>query len=234
VPDIQVDDVNYGTATPWPAPPDGTGPSLARFIGSNYGNDPTNWRASSASGGTPGAANDSSPLSVTGQFIESAAHQLVFQFSKNLSLSVSDLQLTNLTGLPISPSDIALTYDANSNVATFTFPNLPSGRLPTGRYRAVIAGYTFDFIHLPGDANGDGKVDIIDFQTIETHYGLTNASWSQGDFNGDSVVDSADLRILLMNQNTVLPIPAKPPQAAPKPVLKPVFSTQRVSKTLIK
>src|SRR5256885_7937012 len=56
-----------------------------------------------------------------------------------------------------------------------------SDLLPTGRYRAVLAGYTLDFIHLPGDANGDGKVDIIDFQTIETHYGLTNASWSRSE-----------------------------------------------------
>lgn len=235
MPDIQVDDVNYGTATPWPAPPNGTGPSLARFVESNYGNDPTNWRASTTNGGTAGAANDSSPLSVTGQFIESAAHQLVFQFSKNVSLSVNDLQLTNLTtGQPISASDISLDYDANSNVATFTFPNFPGGRLPTGRYTAVLDGYTLNFIHLPGDANGDGKVDFIDFQTIETHYGLINASWSQGDFNGDSVVDRADLSILLSNQNTSLPIPAKPPQAAPQPAVKPVFSTQRVSKTLVK
>src|SRR5439155_2086623 len=50
--------VRYGTSAPWPAEPDGTGPSLARLVKSNYGNEPLNWAAASANGGTPGQPND--------------------------------------------------------------------------------------------------------------------------------------------------------------------------------
>ncbi|HEV8292887.1 MAG TPA: lamin tail domain-containing protein, partial [Tepidisphaeraceae bacterium] len=40
VPYISVDRVRYGTSAPWPAEPDGTGPSLARLVKSDYGNEP--------------------------------------------------------------------------------------------------------------------------------------------------------------------------------------------------
>jgi len=59
VPYITVDRVNYGDKWPWPTEPDGTGPSLSRWVSTNYGNDAFNWLASGAGThkGTPGAAN---------------------------------------------------------------------------------------------------------------------------------------------------------------------------------
>lgn len=248
VPQILVDDVDYGTATPWPASSDGTGPALARFVEGNYGNDVANWRASTATGGTPSGVNDSSPVTATGQFLELAANQLTFQFSKNVqaSLATSDLQLTNLTtGQPVAPASISLSYNATSNIAKFTFPGLANGRLATGRYRAVLLAsgidasgvhldgngdgtpndnYTFDFIHLPGDLNGDGKVDFIDFQKFETNYGKTGATWADGDFNYDGTVNDPDLKILMAALNTSLPaapVPSYPVPANDTPVVTP-------------
>ena len=51
---ITIDEVDYDDAAPWPSAPDGGGPSLERIANTAYGNDPANWRASTASGGTPG------------------------------------------------------------------------------------------------------------------------------------------------------------------------------------
>jgi hypothetical protein len=48
----------------------------------------------------------------------------------------------------------------------------------------------------PGDANGDGMVDVGDLGILAANYGGTNKSWAQGDFNGDKLVDVGDLGIL--------------------------------------
>ncbi len=34
----------------------------------------------------------------------------------------------------------------------------------------------------PGDANGDGRVDVNDLTIVLTNYGQTGMLWSQGDF----------------------------------------------------
>jgi hypothetical protein len=49
---------------------------------------------------------------------------------------------------------------------------------------------------IPGDANGDGAVDVGDLGILAANYGGTGKTWSQGDFNGDTLVDVGDLGIL--------------------------------------
>lgn len=52
----------------------------------------------------------------------------------------------------------------------------------------------------PGDANLDGKVNFLDFQTLETNFDKPNRDgWQFADFNGDGVVNRADLAILIQN-----------------------------------
>jgi len=51
----------------------------------------------------------------------------------------------------------------------------------------------------PGDANGDGKVDINDLTIVLANYNQTGTTWSQGDFNGDGKVDINDLTVVLTN-----------------------------------
>ena len=46
-----------GVDTPWPAAPDGTGPTLALLAPALDNTDPANWAASRQAGGTPGAEN---------------------------------------------------------------------------------------------------------------------------------------------------------------------------------
>jgi hypothetical protein len=52
---VRVDRVNYDDASPWPASPDGNGPSLTKLHESEYGNDFVNWIASSPTPGTGGS-----------------------------------------------------------------------------------------------------------------------------------------------------------------------------------
>ncbi len=65
---------------------------------------------------------------------------------------------------------------------------------------------------LPGDANLDGTVDVLDLSILATGYGGTN-TWKGGDFNADQDVDVLDLSILATNYGqsssaTAVPEPA--------------------------
>jgi alpha-tubulin suppressor-like RCC1 family protein len=80
---------------------------------------------------------------------------------------------------------------------------------PTGyRYTAIDADSTS--IHAvallspvqtltPGDANGDGVVDIFDLNVLLTNFDKTGFTWSQGDFDGNGAVDILDLNKVLTN-----------------------------------
>ena len=53
----------------------------------------------------------------------------------------------------------------------------------------------------PGDANGDGRVDINDLTIVLSNFGPHNewTCWATGDFTGDGQVDVNDLTIVLAN-----------------------------------
>jgi len=52
-----IDQVAYDDAAPWPLTPDGGGPSLSLLSPGDDNSVATNWAASAADGGTPGAVN---------------------------------------------------------------------------------------------------------------------------------------------------------------------------------
>ena len=66
----------------------------------------------------------------------------------------------------------------------------------------------------PGDANGDGRVDINDLTIVLANFGQTGMAWSQGDFTGDGTVDIDDLTIVLSNfgYGVTAPSPASVPE----------------------
>jgi hypothetical protein len=64
---------------------------------------------------------------------------------------------------------------------------------------AVNTGFRIARVPVPGDANGDGAVDIADLSILLTDFDKTGMTWSQGDFDGSGTVDIADLGKLLTN-----------------------------------
>ncbi|MCC6682938.1 MAG: PEP-CTERM sorting domain-containing protein [Phycisphaeraceae bacterium] len=48
----------------------------------------------------------------------------------------------------------------------------------------------------PGDANGDGMVNLADLQILGDNWQSTTATWAEADFTGDSTVNLADLQII--------------------------------------
>lgn len=53
-------------------------------------------------------------------------------------------------------------------------------------------------VYLPGDANGDNKVDDSDLNLLLTGWGI-GTDWQEGDFNADDIVNDSDLNFLLSN-----------------------------------
>ncbi|HXT41885.1 MAG TPA: lamin tail domain-containing protein [Candidatus Angelobacter sp.] len=55
VPYVLVEEINYSALSPWPAGAAGTGNSLQRKVGTDFGDDPANWIAASPTAGAPNA-----------------------------------------------------------------------------------------------------------------------------------------------------------------------------------
>ena len=70
---------------------------------------------------------------------------------------------------------------------------------------------------IPGDANGDGRVDINDLTVVLAHYGQTGMAWTQGEFTGDGTVDINDLTIVLAHYGQSTASAAGAPSAVPEP-----------------
>jgi hypothetical protein len=144
---------------------------------------------------------------------DDAPHELSFTFRGDVSgsLSTADLTLMNLTtNTPVPAASIGLDYNTSTNVATFTFPGFTGGILPDARYRATLlapgitdaagnpmpANVVSDFFYLTADANHDGTVELLDFNALSEHFGLSSQTFSTGDFNYDGVVNLSDFNLL--------------------------------------
>jgi probable HAF family extracellular repeat protein len=71
-------------------------------------------------------------------------------------------------------------------------------------YGTNAAGAIHAFLLQPGsfflgDANGDGKVDILDLSTVLTNFDKTGMLWKDGDFDGNGSVGINDLSNILTN-----------------------------------
>jgi hypothetical protein len=52
---------------------------------------------------------------------------------------------------------------------------------------------------LPGDVDGNGKVDIFDFNMVVTNFGKTGIGLSGGDLDGNGKVDIFDFNTIVTN-----------------------------------
>ena len=112
VPQILVERVTYSDVLPWPVEADGSGASLQRIMGLNYGNDPVNWRAGLPTAGTPNTIPPTGTASLPGNGIV----RLTFTVQSGLTYQVEYKE--NLTdnewlplGDPIQADDDLLIVD---------------------------------------------------------------------------------------------------------------------------
>jgi photosystem II stability/assembly factor-like uncharacterized protein len=150
-----------------------------------------------------------------------APHRLSFRFNENVapSLLLADVTLQNLTTSQTVPgASMSLVYDARLDVATIVFPGFAQGVLPDGRYRLTLSGatitdaagnpmagdHTFGFTFLRGDADGDGTVNLDDFNVLAANFGQSPRDFTQGDFNYDGTVNLDDFNVLASRFGTVV------------------------------
>jgi hypothetical protein len=145
------------------------------------------------------------------------------------SLDAGDVTLTEAdTGQPVDLAGATVSWNPADRTATWT---LPAG-LEAGYYDVTIAsahvadaeGNALDgdgdgtaggdltwqlHVFLPGDATGDGAVDVGDLGVLAGNWNGP-ADWSGADFNGDGTVDVGDLGILAghWGQSLTPPAPA--------------------------
>jgi ELWxxDGT repeat protein len=179
------------------------------------------------------------------------AVQVTFSESVRDALTADDLVLLNrTTGQMLPTANLLMSYNPDTNIATFTFP---AGFLADGDYRIsfadgtvtdaaenpLAAGFSFDFFSYAGDANHDRTVDFGDLVALAQNYNSAGKTFPQGDFNFDGKVDFNDLVLLAQRYNTTLPDPPQPlvapirpmgaaiPSAKPKASSsKPIFATK--------
>ncbi len=72
----------------------------------------------------------------------------------------------------------------------------------------------FSFANLPGDADGDGRVDLEDFHILKMNFGAGAATLEDADFDASGLVDLADFRILKLNFGASLSAASPAPSAA--------------------
>lgn len=175
-----------------------------------------------------------------GEVQRSKVTTIEVQFSENVvaSLGGADLSLQNLTANnTIAAADVAISFDAATNTATWTFPDLTGDSLPDGNYLVTLlatgvrdaAGntldsdgngtsgddFTFDFFRYYGDLDADRDVDFYDLFWFQKTYlkGTDSPEFNPAlDYEGDGDVEFAELMPYEDHYFTVL---APPTEAGP-------------------
>jgi len=224
VPYINVDRLSYGVGGLWPTLPNQGGPSLIRKSPLAYGNDPNNWTSSAQIIGSPGVKN-LPPAASSNQFIYQTGPRkvsIVFSEDVSASLQVSDLTVHNLnTNQDLPAAGIALSWDASTYTATWSFNTLPDGYYHATLHASGVndsgnsqlaQDSSVDFSFLNGDADRDGSVGFSDLVAIAQHYGVNGGGMlATGDMDGDGNVGFSDLVTVAQNYGNTLAAPAAVP-----------------------
>jgi hypothetical protein len=116
-----------------------------------------------------------------------------------LSVGVNDqlqFQMESEFGNTINSGSIDVSQWAGQSITLFLGLN-NSDDIAGGSI--TVSNLNFEIAALPGDANGDGAVNMQDFDALASHYGQTGTSRDTGDFNGDGITNALDLNALATN-----------------------------------
>jgi probable HAF family extracellular repeat protein len=135
----------------------------------------------------------------------------VVGFSDSDAFVYSNGTMTDLNSLIIGPnpfSELQVAYGISSNGEYI----VGDGTTSTGNTHGFLLTAA-----IPGDAIGDGTVDINDLTIVLTHYGQTGQTWSDGEFTGSGTVDINDLTIVLAHYGDSVGAGAGSLSAVPEP-----------------
>ncbi|MEM6749289.1 MAG: dockerin type I domain-containing protein [Planctomycetota bacterium] len=136
------------------------------------------------------------------------------------------LQVQQFTGVSYGLAELQLAHtllQGRKQFAGMAFEQslLDSASEALAELRVEDAVFLFELLGLidpalPGDANADGVVDLLDFDVLAQNFGSSSGNGaSDGDFNADGVVDLLDFDVLA--QNFGASSPAALPGAVPEP-----------------
>jgi endonuclease/exonuclease/phosphatase family metal-dependent hydrolase len=90
-----------------------------------------------------------------------------------------------------------------TNVASSTGTGIPSSVLSAlttaSDHVPIVADYSFTSALTPGDATGDGTVNLSDLSIVLDNLGDATPLWSRGNFDGAATIDLTDLSDVLNN-----------------------------------
>ena len=122
-------------------------------------------------------------------------------FQGTKSIAVDDqTQIANVTITPLQPIDICtLEHDPVNGIEGEIGPLWPGSWTIQDSFGNALRFDVMALPLIPGDANGDGRVDAQDLNSVGINWQMDGKEWADGDFNGDSRVDASDLNILALN-----------------------------------
>ncbi len=104
---------------------------------------------------------------------------------------------TEQFGTSSSESGFGVAVDATGNAFLTGITTGDLGGANPGGFSAFLAKFSASSSEpLPGDANLDGVVDLLDLGIVGDNWKQTGVEWGDGDFNDDDVVDLLDLGIV--------------------------------------
>jgi hypothetical protein len=150
-----------------------------------------------------------------------APNKVQFTFDQGMlssSITASDLMLINQSGGTL-PTVQSVQWDSASKTATFilTPTQIPvanfTATLPVGSVSSAASitnplSYTLSFYSLPGDANHDRTVNLLDLNALATNFGKSNMNFTGGDFDYNGVVGLSDFNQLVSNFGKTLSPPS--------------------------
>lgn len=109
-------------------------------------------------------------------------------------MGITSSSAATITADGLNPHKTALGFAEASALGLSSFFGQPIAG------NAVVIRYTFF-----GDANLDGAVNSLDFNSLATNFGVSASTWLNADFNYDGVVNSLDFDAISVNFNYTMP-----------------------------
>lgn len=155
--------LTYDDNDPWPASPDGTGPSLELIDATSDLTQPTSWAASLSNGGTPGVEN-----SVTGLDLPTITnvtkHTIVdANTDTTITAQVSDATTVNLIYKVMFEADITIAMNDNGTGADATASDgIYSANIP-GQDPGALTRFKISVTNTDGTTQSPGTDDTTNY-----------------------------------------------------------------------